>query len=124
MPFVASLSNRSHAEPLAVPLLCQRRFPIWHREQRACENLSLEKGLDGGAERDRTADLLIANEALSQLSYGPAKARAADPAQTLASGAIYGPAFRSVNNAEPGCGCRRSDDPGALLNRKGFSFTQ
>ena len=25
----------------------------------------------GGAERDRTADLLIANEALSQLSYGP-----------------------------------------------------
>jgi hypothetical protein len=27
----------------------------------------------GGAERDRTADLLIANEALSQLSYGPAK---------------------------------------------------
>ena len=25
----------------------------------------------GGAERDRTADLLIANEALSQLSYSP-----------------------------------------------------
>ena len=25
----------------------------------------------GGAERNRTADLLIANEALSQLSYGP-----------------------------------------------------
>jgi hypothetical protein len=25
----------------------------------------------GGARRDRTADLLIANEALSQLSYGP-----------------------------------------------------
>ena len=25
----------------------------------------------GGASRDRTADLLIANEALSQLSYGP-----------------------------------------------------
>ena len=27
---------------------------------------------DGGAERDRTADLVIANDALSQLSYGPA----------------------------------------------------
>ena len=27
----------------------------------------------GGAEGDRTPDLLIANEALSQLSYGPAK---------------------------------------------------
>jgi hypothetical protein len=25
----------------------------------------------GGAERDRTADLLVANEALSQLSYSP-----------------------------------------------------
>ena len=29
----------------------------------------------GGAERDRTADLLIANEALSQLSYSPAMRR-------------------------------------------------
>ncbi len=27
--------------------------------------------LIGGAERDRTADLLVANEALSQLSYSP-----------------------------------------------------
>jgi hypothetical protein len=26
---------------------------------------------DGGPERDRTADLVIANDALSQLSYGP-----------------------------------------------------
>ena len=34
----------------------------------------------GGAERDRTADLLIANEALSQLSYSPA-VQAADNAQ-------------------------------------------
>jgi hypothetical protein len=30
------------------------------------------RGSIGGARRDRTADLLIANEALSQLSYGPA----------------------------------------------------
>jgi hypothetical protein len=29
--------------------------------------------VDGGARRDRTADLVIANDALSQLSYGPAK---------------------------------------------------
>ncbi len=27
--------------------------------------------MNGGAERDRTADLVIANDALSQLSYGP-----------------------------------------------------
>ena len=30
--------------------------------------------LDGGGERDRTDDLLVANQALSQLSYGPAPA--------------------------------------------------
>ncbi len=30
-------------------------------------------GISGGAEGGRTPDLLIANEALSQLSYGPAK---------------------------------------------------
>ena len=29
---------------------------------------------DGGAERNRTADLLIANETLYQLSYGPRNA--------------------------------------------------
>jgi hypothetical protein len=28
-------------------------------------------GVDGGAEGNRTPDLLIANEALSQLSYSP-----------------------------------------------------
>ena len=28
--------------------------------------------MGGGAERDRTADLVIANDALSQLSYSPA----------------------------------------------------
>jgi hypothetical protein len=79
----------------------------------------------GGAERDRTADLLIANEALSQLSYGPAKARWFKPiAQSSASGVIYGPAFRSVNNAVPGGGRGLPDDPGVHLNRKGFSSTQ
>ncbi len=30
-----------------------------------------DAGHFGGAERDRTADLLVANEALSQLSYSP-----------------------------------------------------
>ena len=32
----------------------------------------------GGAERDRTVDLLIANEALSQLSYSPTVTEGAD----------------------------------------------
>ena len=30
---------------------------------------------NGGAEGDRTPDLVIANDALSQLSYGPEKER-------------------------------------------------
>ena len=34
--------------------------------------LSVSKQIVGGAEGSRTPDLLIANEALSQLSYGPA----------------------------------------------------
>ena len=34
-----------------------------------CEPLKIPP--PGGAERDRTADLVIANDALSQLSYGP-----------------------------------------------------
>jgi hypothetical protein len=29
------------------------------------------RGSDGGASRDRTGDLLVANQTLSQLSYGP-----------------------------------------------------
>ena len=33
------------------------------------------KGRNGGAERDRTAGLLVANEALSQLSYSPTTLR-------------------------------------------------
>ncbi len=35
-------------------------------------------GTVGGARRDRTADLVIANDALSQLSYGPLIGRAED----------------------------------------------
>jgi hypothetical protein len=38
----------------------------------------------GGARRDRTDDLLLAKQALSQLSYGPV---AAQPARTSARGA-------------------------------------
>ena len=34
-------------------------------------SLDFLQGKDGGAERDRTAGLLVANEALSQLSYSP-----------------------------------------------------
>ena len=43
----------------------------------------------GGAEGGRTPDLLIANEALSQLSYGPAKMQPSGA--WLRVRAIYGP---------------------------------
>jgi hypothetical protein len=54
----------------------------------------------GGAERDRTADLLIANEALSQLSYGPDRGRRNGAPQRV--GAIYGAPSQAVNNIELG----------------------
>ncbi len=40
------------------------------RQSKKCDKWQITEDF-GGAERDRTADLLIANEALSQLSYGP-----------------------------------------------------
>ena len=39
-----------------------------------CQPKLATRAKAGGARRDRTADLIIANDALSQLSYGPAKA--------------------------------------------------
>jgi hypothetical protein len=44
------------------------------RRDRAPADSGLEK-VPGGAEGNRTPDLLIANEALYHLSYGPRKAR-------------------------------------------------
>ena len=37
------------------------------------------RGIAGGANRDRTGDLLLAKQALSQLSYGPCKGRNSIP---------------------------------------------
>lgn len=39
------------------------------------ENYPMKSKGNGGAEGDRTPDLVIANDALSQLSYGPVKER-------------------------------------------------
>src|SRR4051812_4074084 len=44
----------------------------------------------GGPERDRTADLLIANEALSQLSYRPSPRVHGPFGRPYQVGAIYG----------------------------------
>ena len=51
----------------------------------------------GGARRDRTADLVIANDALSQLSYGPLIGRADDGGGGQAE-AIYRPEDGQVKN--------------------------
>jgi hypothetical protein len=39
--------------------------------RRLAEPKQAQPAKAGGARRDRTADLVIANDALSQLSYGP-----------------------------------------------------
>src|SRR5690606_24560670 len=52
----------------------RKEWPLRHAAQRGSRPAALERpwrGITGGAERDRTADLVIANDALSQLSYGP-----------------------------------------------------
>src|SRR6201995_326043 len=54
----------------------------------------------GGARRDRTADLVIANDALSQLSYGPSAAAPDTSQGQPAVGAIYNPRQGQVKNAE------------------------
>jgi hypothetical protein len=54
----------------------------------------------GGARRDRTADLVIANDALSQLSYGPSAAAPDTSQGQPAVGAIYNPCQGQVKNAE------------------------
>jgi hypothetical protein len=53
----------------------------------------------GGARRDRTADLVIANDALSQLSYGPFASRLMQERRS-AIGAIYNPHQGQVKNSE------------------------
>ena len=51
----------------------------------------------GGARRDRTADLVIANDALSQLSYGPIAAASSEQRRPTI-GAIYNPRQGQVKN--------------------------
>jgi hypothetical protein len=46
---------------------------------------------DGGAERDRTADLMLAKHALSQLSYSPKFELLAASFQPLASSVVQEP---------------------------------
>src|SRR6516162_801442 len=70
------------------PIVVTRWSPDARRRGIPMDTAQLLAG-SGGAEGGRTPDLLIANEALSQLSYGPAKMQ---PCRGLLRvRAIYGP---------------------------------
>ena len=56
----------SQNEVTAFRILCRRRFTFVNRHQ-----FPIFKKQCGGADRDRTCDLLNANQMLSQLSYAP-----------------------------------------------------
>ena len=66
----STASNRRGLVFLSVENKKQRR-PGTFRERTLMDGASC--GSFGGAERDRTAGLLVANEALSQLSYSPTR---------------------------------------------------
>jgi hypothetical protein len=61
------LSNEGEAQ-----ILFERKF-AWnsHKTQKQIAQKAIMPVLTGGAEGNRTHDLVIANDALSQLSYGP-----------------------------------------------------
>ena len=73
--FTMSDNPRTFAEPERRDGMCgifvsrtnfSRRSPVW------LSNRNCKAAKAGGARRDRTDDLLLAKQALSQLSYGPA----------------------------------------------------
>ena len=74
-----------------------RRQPAWQDE-------NITRGLlPGGARRDRTDDLLLAKQALSQLSYGPAEYGRRTPDGRLSYSVIHAtPVCLSPDNGGPG----------------------
>ena len=65
-----------------------------------------ERGNTGGAEGDRTPDLVIANDALSHLSYGPVPVQAMEMA-------YGGPVHASGPLSEEGAGLKAQFSCGA-----------
>ena len=63
--FLKFLSGNGAPETIRTSDLALRRRSLYPTE------LPGQKPVYGGAEEDRTPDLVIANDALSQLSYGP-----------------------------------------------------
>lgn len=59
-----------------------------------------EEELIGGADRDRTGGLLVANEALSQLSYSPTKEGSVFILTVSARTVKHGPSVRADDAAD------------------------
>ena len=80
----------------------------------------------GGAERDRTADLLVANEALSQLSYSPTYWNCAEAAQHPAvpshSATDTSLAARTAVLQAAPTGCTPAAPPSIKPQRRGMSW--
>src|SRR5215469_11896829 len=64
-------ASRDHASPSSARV---REGLASSRVMRALQRRAGSRS-DGGASRDRTGDLLVANQTLSQLSYGPSLIR-------------------------------------------------
>src|SRR5689334_12839970 len=62
--------------------------------QRAHARSPIDSWIAGGANRDRTGDLLLAKQALSQLSYGPLKLR-----RLVAGAQLYVVLLKSVGGS-------------------------
>jgi hypothetical protein len=52
-------------------LKSSRSVSMLKKHQSIARLIAVPSGFTGGANRDRTGDLLLAKQALSQLSYGP-----------------------------------------------------
>ena len=66
-----SAADRSPLPSTPLRLAARREEFAAHEDDVLPPKPKPDLGVVGGAERDRTADLLVANEALSQLSYSP-----------------------------------------------------
>jgi hypothetical protein len=67
--------NRTHCAHLAVWVMDSNHRAIVRGRRQVLPLLREKQARDGGASRDRTDDPLVANQVLSQLSYGPVPIR-------------------------------------------------
>ena len=83
--------GKLHATNRLGPLSLADQILISDQRDGGCEDATPPSAANGGAEGNRTPDLLIANEALYQLSYSPISPQAAGYAFGLprSQGALY-----------------------------------